>query len=130
MPTFPQAGIITGLNADEALAKVHIPLLGIETNWIPVATGILYEVQVNFTEIGFDSPQMTDISVSSGKVSAPPMCPGIFSSLTSSQVTGSAVSSPSGAAQRVDWGTLKVGDEVLVVFLNGDINAGVVAARL
>lgn len=118
--TFPQAGIITSLDIQKGQAKVFIPLLGVETSWIPVATGLLYETKAKVTSISTSNVQATN-----GNVSAPIPCPGSFSSWTANQL-----SAPNGTIERVDWGTLKVGDEVVVVFLNGDINSGVVIARL
>jgi phage baseplate assembly protein gpV len=115
--SFPQAGIITSLDARKARAKVHIPLLGLETGWIPVATGLFYEERVQM-----EGPVIT--ADPSGTIERPPKedPPPPY---TFTRINGQA-----GTVERLSYGTLRVGDEVVVVFLNGDINSGVVIARL
>lgn len=110
---FPQAGIITSLDGESAKAKVFLPLFKIETGWIPVATNLLYQEQVTMEE-----PALT--ADPPGTILRPPGDPAI--SFTS-------ISATAGTASRMNWGTLQVGDEVAVIFLNGDLNQGRVIAR-
>lgn len=109
----PQAGIITSLDPVAARAKVFLPLFKIETGWIPVATNLLYEVQVTV-----EHPVLT--ADPPGLIDRPPGDPDIsFTSITAT----------AGTASRMNWGTLQVGDEVAVIFLSGDLNQGRVIAR-
>ncbi len=128
-PSMPQAGIVTSLNKDAGQAKAFLPLFKIETGWIPVATNLLYETQVGMQQIQIASPAATDVQATGGTVAAPPMCPGTFSTWGAAALGASQAAAPSGSVDRVDYGTLQVGDEVLVVFLNGDINQGRIIAR-
>jgi hypothetical protein len=110
---FPQAGILTSLNKEEAMAKVMIPLLQHETEWCPVVTNLLYEKEIEEENIESDDPT-------------------IYANIPKTVVV---VSGPKGTeskrkVQREKYGTLQVGDEVLVIFLNGDIHQPVVAGRL
>lgn len=43
---FPQAGIITAFKETTAEAKVYIPLFTLETEWVPVNTVLLSEINV------------------------------------------------------------------------------------
>lgn len=122
MGAFPQAGIITSLNVEERKAKAYLPLLGIETGWIPVATNLLIEEDIKgegaeFTEVRIDPLN---------KLGVDEPHPGIGHTFA----LGHQGTVEVFALRRIAYGTLKVGDEVLVVFLNGDVNNGVVAARL
>jgi len=110
---FPQAGIITSLDSGTARAKVFLPLFKIETAWIPVATNLLYESQVTMEEpvLTADPP---------GSIQRPPGDPAI---------SFTAVNATAGTVEKLNWGTLKVGDEVAVIFLNGNLNEGRVIAR-
>jgi len=113
---YPQAGIITSLDIAGARAKVHLPLFGIETSWIPMASGMIYEEQVTM-----ETPVLT--ADPSGTIEKPPKedppPPDLFT----------AINAQAGSAAKLTWGTLKVGDEVVVVFLNGDLNEGRIIAR-
>lgn len=112
---FPQAGIITSLDINNAVAKVFLPLYKIETGWIPVATNLLYEANAKATGLERDNHTVysdTDKTVVNAQASGPKE--------TSTQET----------IQRIEWGSLTVGDEVAVIFLNGDLNQGRVIARL
>lgn len=122
MQTFPQAGIITSLNIDEALAKVHIPLLNVETDWIQVSTNLLFEEDAQAEQLELTEMRIDPLN----KLGVDEPHPGIGHTFA----LGHSGTVQSISLRRVTYGTLKVGDEVLVVFLNGDINAGVVAARL
>jgi len=115
--TFPQAGIVTTLDTQKGQAKVFIPLLGVETGWIPVATGLLYEEKIEMT-----TPVIT--ADPSGTIERPPK------EEPPPPYTFTKINGQAGTVERINYGTLKVGDEVVVVFLNGDINSGVVIARL
>lgn len=122
MPTFPQAGIVTSLDKAKALARVQIPVLGIETGWIPVSTNLLYEdslieTQIDITEITIDP--MNPIGTDEPH-------PGV----SHTNLHGHQGSVNQAHIERATYGTLKVGNEVVVVFLNGDINDGVVIARM
>lgn len=110
---FPQAGIITSLDPGAAKAKVFLPLFKIETGWIPVATNLLYEEQVTM-----EDPVLT--ADPPGLIDRPPGDP---------DITFLSVNATAGTASRINWGTLQVGDEVAVIFLNGDLNQGRVIAR-
>jgi hypothetical protein len=126
---FPQAGILTSLDAAAGKAKVMIPLYKIETSWIPVASNLLYDTQVNMQQIQVNSPAATGIEATGGTVDAPASCPGTFTSWGAATLSAVQATAPSGSVGRMDYGTLKVGDEVAVIFLNGDINDGRVIAR-
>lgn len=106
---FPQAGIITSLDVAGAKAKVLLPIFGIETPWIPVAANLLYETQADILELAIER----------GAIAPPGDSPIEFTS----------INAQGGSAGKIAWGTLKVGDEVAVIFLNGDINSGRVIAR-
>ncbi|TEB09297.1 hypothetical protein [Pelotomaculum propionicicum] len=112
---FPQAGIITSLNVEQALAKVFIPLFKIETTWIPVSTNLLYETKIKATTLERDSHT---VYYDSEKISI------------NSTASGPKETSSQETMERIEWGTLKVGNEVVVVFLNGNLNAGRVIARI
>lgn len=127
---FPQAGIITSLDKALALAKVVLPLFKIETGWIPVATNLLYETGVTLGNVTLDTPSVTTVTMGAGSISAPSPCPGSFSGMTSEQLSGEQAAAPSGSVQRVDYGTLAVGDEVVIIFVNGNLNDGRVIARI
>ncbi|HWP96403.1 MAG TPA: hypothetical protein VN426_06100 [Syntrophomonadaceae bacterium] len=126
---FPQAGIISSLDTAGRRAKVFLPLFKIETGWIPVASNLLYETQVSLHQIQINSPAATTVEASSGTVDAPASCPGTFATWAAAALNADQVNAPSGSVGRVDYGTLKVGDEVAVIFLNGDVNQGRVIAR-
>lgn len=111
---FPQAGIITSLDAGNAKAKVYLPLYKIETGWIPVATNLFYETGVKAT--GLERDNHTVYS-DQEKTSVNTLASGPKE--TSSQET----------ADKIEWTTLQVGDEVVVVFINGNLNDGRVMAR-
>ncbi|MEW6423183.1 MAG: hypothetical protein AB1523_00305 [Bacillota bacterium] len=113
---FPQAGIITSLDAGAAKAKVFLPLFKIETGWIPVATNLLYQEQVTMKTPVLTADPLGTIE-KPPKESPPP--PDYFT----------AINAHAGTAEKISWGTLKVGDEVVVIFLNGDLNEGRVIAR-
>lgn len=119
---FPQAGIITSLRADpdngkRKEAKVYIPLFKLETDWIRVSANLVYEENVSF-----NTPVIT--ADPSGTIKHPPVdnppAPTLFY-----EINGQA-----GTAAKISWETLKVGDEVITFFLNGDPNQGVVIARM
>ncbi len=121
---FPQAGIITSLDFSRGKAKVFIPLYKIETSWIPVATNLLYEEMVNATKL-----------VSSQLERAPHT---VYADEDKTTVVNTACGAKAVADQevvgaqtirRLEWHTLRVGDEVVVVFLNGNINDGRIVAR-
>jgi hypothetical protein len=120
--TFPQAGIITSLNMKERKAKTYLPLLGIETDWMPVATNLLFEEEVEGEGLEFM------------KIRIDPMNPlGIdepHPEIGHTFALGHQGTVKAFALRRIVYGTIKVGDEAVVVFLNGDINNGVVVARL
>lgn len=113
-PVFPQAGVITSLDVEKARAKVFLPLFKIETSWIPVATNLLYETGVKATGLERDNhtvysdPEKTTVN---------------------SLASGPKETSTRETAEKIEWSTLRVGDEVLLVFLNGDLNEGRVIAR-
>lgn len=112
---FPQAGIITSLNVSDAKAKVFLPLYKIETSWIPVASNLLYETTVKAISLERDSHTVyNDLEKTS----------------VNSLASGPKETSAQETIERIEWGTLKVGDEVVVVFLNGDLNDGRVIARI
>jgi len=125
----PQAGIITSLDRAAGQAKVFLPLFKLETAWIPVASNLLYDTQVSMQQIKFNSPAATGIEATGGTVDAPASCPGTFTSWGAATLSAAQATAPSGSVGRIDYGTLQVGDEVVVVFLNGDINQGRVIAR-
>ncbi|MDI6711462.1 MAG: hypothetical protein QME76_12410 [Bacillota bacterium] len=106
-----QAGVITALDAAAAKAMVFLPLLKLETGWIPVATNLLFE-----TGVSLQAPV-----VNSGTIERPP---------GETSISFTKISAASGSASGIRYGTLKVGDQVVVIFLNGDLNQGVVIARL
>lgn len=110
--TYPQAGVVTSLDRQSGRAKVYLPLFGIETDWIAVATNLLYEERLEVSELRLEPLNPEGIEDPH---------PGIGHTF---QVAHA------GCVARVDFGTLRVGDEVLVLFLNGDLNEGVVFARL
>ncbi|MED0680591.1 hypothetical protein P4T20_15010 [Aneurinibacillus thermoaerophilus] len=108
---FPQAGILTSLNLDKAEGKVMIPLLQHETDWCPIAKNLLEEEKI----------VLQNPVVGSGVMDLPPDAPPIvFEDIKSDEMT----------AEKIKFGSLSVGDEVLVVFLNGDIHQPVITARL
>lgn len=112
---FPQAGVITSLDTAGARAKVFLPLYRIETNWIPVATNLLYETGVKATGLERDNHTVySDQDKTSVNTVA----------------SGPKETSSLETAEKIEWTTLQVGDEVVVVFLNGDINEGRVIARI
>ncbi len=115
---FPQAGVISSLNAEKAEAKVWIGLLNFETDWCPVATNLLYEKEVELEGVEIDTIRMMDITTTSPEV-------GSFSLLSSPKGTIEKM-----RVKNMKFNTLQVGDEVLVVFLNGDPHTPVVTARL
>lgn len=127
---FPQAGIITSLDTARAKAKVLIPLYKIETSWIPVATNLLYDLRNRLTGIQVVSPEASTVQAEMGTVDAPASCPGTFGTWQAQTMTATQASAPSGSLDRIDYGTLQVGDEVVVVFINGNINDGRVIARI
>ncbi|NLI12804.1 MAG: hypothetical protein GX425_09315 [Peptococcaceae bacterium] len=111
---FPQAGIITSLDAAAGRAKVFLPLYKIETTFIPVASNLLYETGITATGLERDNHTVysdPDKTVVNPQASGPKE--------TSSQET----------AEKIEWTTLQVGDEVAVIFLNGNLNDGRVIAR-
>jgi hypothetical protein len=114
MNTFPQAGILMALNAEKAEAIVMIPLFNMETDWCPVCKNLLYQ-----EEVKLEKPVLTADPPST--IDKPPGTP---------PDTFVAVNATAGTIQKETYGSLKVGDEVLVVFLNGDIHQPVVAGRL
>lgn len=111
---FPQAGIITSLDNIVARAKVFLPLYKIETDWIQVAANLMYETKVKATGLERDNHTVysdTEKTVVNAPASGPKE--------TASQET----------MQKIEWGTLSVGDEVAVIFLNGNLNEGRIIAR-
>lgn len=111
---FPQVGIITSLDAEKALAKVFLPLYKIETGWIPVATNLFYETGVKATSLERDNHTVySDQEKTSVNVLA----------------SGPKETASQETAEKIEWTTLKVGDEVVVVFINGNLNDGRVIAR-
>jgi hypothetical protein len=113
MNTFPQAGILMALNAEKAEAIVMIPLFNMETDWCPVAKNLLYEQTIEESGITSDNP--------------------VFYSdkEKTSVVTSAAVGEETKRNITMQkYGSLQTGDEVLVIFLNGDIHQPVVAGRL
>jgi len=119
---FPQAGVVTSLRTDpdnskRKEAKVYIPLFKQETDWIRVSTNLVYEENVSL-----DTPVIT--ADPSGAIQHPPKdnppAPTLFW----------AIGGQAGTVAKITWATLKVGDEVITVFLNGDLNQGVVIARM
>ncbi|WCK53834.1 hypothetical protein PP175_21330 [Aneurinibacillus sp. Ricciae_BoGa-3] len=105
MSTFPQAGILTSLNVDSAEAKVAIPLFNFETDWCPISTHLLYQTDVELSNVTLQNVQIGTVSSESGTIE-------------------------SLKAEKIKFSTLKVGDEVLLTFLNGDIHRPIVVARL
>lgn len=119
---FPQAGIVTSLrtdpdNSNNKEARVYIPLLKLETDWIRVSSNLVYEESVVL-----EAPVIT--ADPSSTIQHPPKesppAPTLFF-----EINGHG-----GTAAKIKWGSLKVGDEVITVFLNGDVNQGVVIARM
>lgn len=111
---FPQAGIITSLVIESARAKVFLPLFKLETGWIPVATTLLYETGVKSTGLERDNHTVYS-DADKTVVNAP--------------ASGPKETSTQEIAERIEWTTLQAGDEVAVIFLNGDLNDGRVIAR-
>lgn len=110
---FPQSGILTSLNAAKAEAKVMIPILQHETEWCPVITNLFYEKNVQETDIESDNFTLySDILQ------------------TSAIVSGPKSTEAKRKIQKQEYHTLQVGDEVLVIFLNGDIHQPIVIGRL
>ena len=111
---FPQAGIITSFDAASCRAKVFLPLFKIETTFIPVASNMLYETGIKSTGLERDNHTVYS-NQEKTVINAPASGP----KETSSQET----------AERIEWTTLQVGDEVAVIFLNGNLNDGRIIAR-
>lgn len=122
--SMPQAGIITSLNKDAGQAKAFLPLFKIETAWIPVATNLLYEEKIEMTEL-----KSTGLGRESHTVYTDSAKTTVKDTASGPAATASSETIQSQTIERSEWGTLKVGDEVLVVFLNGDINQGRIIAR-
>lgn len=120
----PQAGIITSLDRASGLAKVFLPLFKIETSWIPVASNLLYEEQIVATDI-----EATQLERNSHTVYEDAEKATVKTSATGPVATASVESIQRQDIKMMTWGTLQVGDEVAVIFLNGDINQGRVIAR-
>ncbi|WCK55434.1 hypothetical protein PP175_05645 [Aneurinibacillus sp. Ricciae_BoGa-3] len=110
---FPQTGILSSLDVDKAEAKVAIPLFNMETDWCPVATHLLYQTNVEENTVEADNPTIYSDSEK-----------------TSVTISGAKEIETKVTLQKEKYGTLKVGDEVLVIFLNGNIHWPIVAARL
>lgn len=120
----PQAGIITSLNKSTGLAKVFLPLFKIETDWIPVASNLLYEEFIVATNI-----HSTTLERNSHTVYEDAEKTTVKASATGPVATASTESIQRQDVKKMTWGTLQVGDEVAVIFLNGDVNQGRVIAR-
>ncbi|WP_128739138.1 hypothetical protein [Desulfocucumis palustris] len=119
---YPQAGIVTSLrtdpdNPDGKEAKVFIPLMKLETDWIRVAANLVYEEKAELERPVITADPSSTIQ-HPPKESPPP-------STLFTDINGHA-----GTVKKVTWGTLRTGDEVIVVFLAGDINQGVIVARM
>ncbi len=125
----PQAGIITTLDTANSRAKVFLPLFKIETDWIPVASNLLYETSVNMQEVSMDTVSASTVQASAGTVGAGEFCPGSFSSWAAEEMSADLLDISSASINNITYGSMKVGDEVVVVFLNGDVNQGRVIAR-
>lgn len=122
---FPQAGIITSLDAPKGKAKVFIPLYKIETAWIPVASNLLYEEKITATTLkstGLERAPHT-VYAEDEKITVIPTASGAKAVASEETINKQTI-------DKFEWKTLKVGDEVVVVFLNGDINDGRVIARI
>lgn len=120
----PQAGIITSLDRAAGLAKVFLPIFKIETDWIPVATNLLYEEQIEATNI-----KATQLERNSHTVYEDAEKTTVKASASGPVATAGTESIQRQDIKKMTWGTLQVGDEVVVVFLNGDVNQGRVIAR-
>ena len=107
---FPQAGILTSLALDGNMAKVYLPLFKLETGWIRLSTNLLFEKSI----------KLKTLVITTGTIDRSG-----DTSISYSQIQGE-----SGTIDELSWDTLKIGDEVLVLFVNGDINMGVVTNRL
>ncbi|AEG60011.1 hypothetical protein [Desulforamulus ruminis] len=116
---FPQAGVITSLNGREA--RVYLPLFKMETGWVRVATNLLYEKAVTMSQGGVNS-----VSTGGGQIIRPPGEP----TIEFTEMTTGGCSFATGSCTEIQFGTLQVGDEVVIVFLNGNINDGRVIARM
>jgi len=120
----PQAGIITSLNATERRAKIFLPLFKIETNWIPVASNLLYDTTVGLQQVGLDAIGASEVQAGPGEVDG-----ASFTAWEATAASASSAAAAAGSVSRINYGSLQVGDEVAVIFLNGDINQGRVIAR-
>jgi hypothetical protein len=121
---YPQAGIITSLDVLIGKAKVFLPLFKIETDWIAVASNLLYEENItanNLESTGLERDNH-NVYADAEKITLKPDASGL-------KETGSQETITTQTIKNIMWGTLKVGNEVAVIFLNGDINQGRVIAR-
>jgi hypothetical protein len=110
---FPQAGILTSLNTEKAEGIVMIHLLQHETDWCPIAKNLLYQEKVQESNITFVNPIVYSDEEKTTVVTS-----------------GAAGQEESRTIETQKYNSLQVGDEVLVVFLNGDIHQPIIAARL
>lgn len=121
---FPQAGIITSLDVSIGKAKVFIPLFKIETDWIAVASNLLYEQKITATKL-----ESSGLERNAHTVYEDPEKNTIKATATGPKATATTETISTQTIDNLKWGTLKVGDEVAVIFLNGNINDGRVIAR-
>lgn len=119
-----QAGIITSLNKSAGQAKVFLPLFKIETAWIPIASNLLYE-----EEIAAENIESTGLGRSPHTVYSDPDKTTAKDTASGAAATASAETIQNQTIQKMVWGSLQVGDEVAVIFMNGDVNQGRVIAR-